>query len=225
MLTKQQTKCRTPKPLNRNRLGLAMSMLTALVLIGCQSETPSEDLDAPGLEAALPDNSNQPQNPFTPSTPDVAPTGPMIGTPTGNPDPNSSDNGAPNSGGEDLPTGENSGGGGTPTGETPNSGGDSGTGGDTPDTGGGSPPTNPTGPIGCDASPAEMQSRMLSLINEARASARQCGSESMAATTPLSWNTTLEATARLHSLDMASVNFFSHTSSGLFDLFELGQQE
>ncbi|CAD5108610.1 CAP domain-containing protein [Zestomonas carbonaria] len=55
--------------------------------------------------------------------------------------------------------------------------------------------------------------RLLQLINTARAQARQCGDESFASTTPLTWNAALGSAAETHSRAMANGNFFSHRSS------------
>lgn len=68
-------------------------------------------------------------------------------------------------------------------------------------------------PVVCTASDANMQERMLLLINAARAQARNCGNESYAATSPLTWNAKLLIAAKVHSIDMSSHNFFSHTGS------------
>ena len=65
----------------------------------------------------------------------------------------------------------------------------------------------------CTSDPADIQVLMLELINEARATARSCGADEYGSASSLSWNTTLENTARAHSADMASVNFFDHTGS------------
>ncbi|NVL43228.1 CAP domain-containing protein [Pseudomonas syringae pv. actinidiae] len=48
------------------------------------------------------------------------------------------------------------------------------------------------------------------MINTARTQARQCGSQSFAATTPLSWNQVLGTAAQGHSQAMANQNFFDH---------------
>jgi len=58
-----------------------------------------------------------------------------------------------------------------------------------------------------------MQSRLLYLINNARAQARSCGNTQFAATTALVWNNVLAVAASKHSADMAEHNFFSHTGS------------
>ncbi|MEE9321093.1 MAG: CAP domain-containing protein [Granulosicoccus sp.] len=73
-------------------------------------------------------------------------------------------------------------------------------------------------PVACTASDTVMQARMLSLINAARAQARNCGNEPFAATSPLTWNSTLLIAAKAHSIDMTSHNFFSHTGSDGSDI-------
>jgi len=52
--------------------------------------------------------------------------------------------------------------------------------------------------------------KLLERINNARGTARQCGSQSFAAAAPLSWNATLGSTAEAHSRAMANGNFFDH---------------
>lgn len=73
----------------------------------------------------------------------------------------------------------------------------------------GSPPPSAS----CRASASTIQDSTLFLINQARASARNCGTQSFAATTPLTWNSLLQSAAQIHSNDMAQNNFFSHTGS------------
>lgn len=69
-------------------------------------------------------------------------------------------------------------------------------------------------PVGCDASPDAIRTRALELINAARAEARFCGEEAYRpAVDPLGWDARLEAAARAHSTDMATINFFDHTGS------------
>lgn len=58
-------------------------------------------------------------------------------------------------------------------------------------------------------SQAEGQS-LLTLLNSARAQPRQCGTQSFAATTPLTWNAMLATAADAHSRDMANNNYFDH---------------
>jgi uncharacterized protein YkwD len=55
-------------------------------------------------------------------------------------------------------------------------------------------------------------SDLMNAINAARATARSCGSQSYAATTPLAWNDKLLAAAAAHSQDMAQNNYFAHSS-------------
>ncbi|CAM3400005.1 hypothetical protein BZK31_04745 [Pseudomonas floridensis] len=56
---------------------------------------------------------------------------------------------------------------------------------------------------------AEAQ-KILEMINVARATPRQCGTQALAATTPLTWNATLGSAAQAHSQAMANNNFFDH---------------
>jgi uncharacterized protein YkwD len=52
--------------------------------------------------------------------------------------------------------------------------------------------------------------KLLEAMNSARTQARQCGTQSFAATTPLVWNATLGSAAETHSRAMANQNFFDH---------------
>lgn len=52
--------------------------------------------------------------------------------------------------------------------------------------------------------------KVLDAINSARAKARQCGAQSLAAAGPLTWNDTLAGVAQNHSRAMANQNFFDH---------------
>lgn len=54
--------------------------------------------------------------------------------------------------------------------------------------------------------------RVLDLTNAARAQARVCGTTSYAAAGPLTYNAQLEQAAQGHATDMATKNYFSHTS-------------
>ncbi len=56
------------------------------------------------------------------------------------------------------------------------------------------------------------EQRVLDLTNQARATARTCGSASYPAAAPLTWNASLATAARGHAADMAAKNYFSHTS-------------
>ncbi|RMO10094.1 hypothetical protein ALQ48_05253 [Pseudomonas coronafaciens pv. zizaniae] len=52
--------------------------------------------------------------------------------------------------------------------------------------------------------------KILEMVNVARTQPRQCGPQSFAATTPLSWNLMLGTAAQAHSQAMANQNFFDH---------------
>ncbi|KPB21637.1 CAP domain-containing protein [Pseudomonas amygdali] len=52
--------------------------------------------------------------------------------------------------------------------------------------------------------------KILEMVNNARTQARQCGTQSFAATTPLVWNAVLGSAAQRHSQAMANQNFFDH---------------
>ncbi|MGD8907917.1 MAG: CAP domain-containing protein [Chromatiales bacterium] len=52
---------------------------------------------------------------------------------------------------------------------------------------------------------------MLTLVNNSRAAARDCGSISYPAVAPLAWHCQLESTAQGHSSSMATNDFFDHT--------------
>lgn len=54
--------------------------------------------------------------------------------------------------------------------------------------------------------------RVLALVNQVRAQARQCGDRLYPAARPVAWSPVLAAAARAHSNDMARNGFFSHTS-------------
>ena len=49
-------------------------------------------------------------------------------------------------------------------------------------------------------------------MNQARANTRMCGTTMYNAAAPLAWDTKLFNAAAAHSTDMASKNYFSHTS-------------
>jgi uncharacterized protein YkwD len=53
--------------------------------------------------------------------------------------------------------------------------------------------------------------QMLTLVNNARAITRICGTTEYAAVPALAWHCTLESAAQAHSLSMADNDFFSHT--------------
>ncbi len=62
-----------------------------------------------------------------------------------------------------------------------------------------------------DAAQADdVRSRVLVLVNEARARPRRCGTEFFAATRPLRFSAKLQAAAAAHAADMARNNYFDH---------------
>lgn len=65
------------------------------------------------------------------------------------------------------------------------------------------PPSTPT---------STYAQRVLDLTNAARTTARTCGTTAYAATSPLTYNALLEKSAQAHATDMATRNYFSHTS-------------
>ena len=71
------------------------------------------------------------------------------------------------------------------------------------------PPPAPTPPS--PPAPSSDASAFLSAINAVRAVGRNCGSTAYPAAPALAWNAKLETAALLHSQDMASQNYFSHT--------------
>jgi len=60
--------------------------------------------------------------------------------------------------------------------------------------------------------PGTFTQRVLELTNAARAQARSCGATSFAAAAPLAYNAQLAQAAQGHATDMATRNYFSHTS-------------
>jgi uncharacterized protein YkwD len=74
-------------------------------------------------------------------------------------------------------------------------------------------PSSPT-PKDTSTTPSfilELQT-LLGLVNEARATPRQCGTQSFAATTPLQANTKLTLAAQKHSEDMTLTGKLEHTT-------------
>lgn len=61
------------------------------------------------------------------------------------------------------------------------------------------------------AQAAEVQARVLALVNEARARPQRCGSQAFPAAPPLRLNPMLYSLASAHAADMARYNYFSHT--------------
>ena len=62
-----------------------------------------------------------------------------------------------------------------------------------------------------EAQAADVQARVLALVNEARAKPQRCGSQAFAAAPPLRLNPVLNSLAGAHAADMARHNYFSHT--------------
>jgi uncharacterized protein YkwD len=61
---------------------------------------------------------------------------------------------------------------------------------------------------------ANFQAEVLERVNGNRAAGASCGSQgSFAAAAPLAWNAALTQAALVHSDDMVSANYFSHTGS------------
>lgn len=61
---------------------------------------------------------------------------------------------------------------------------------------------------------ANFQAEALALVNAQRTAGASCGAQGrFAATTALTWNAPLTQASLVHSDDMVSVNFFSHTGS------------
>jgi len=74
------------------------------------------------------------------------------------------------------------------------------------------PPGDPgtgTGVPGIDS----IRQEFLDAVNQARSVGRMCGASSYPAAPPVAWNDTLAMAAYLHSEDMATYQFFSHTGS------------
>ena len=57
-----------------------------------------------------------------------------------------------------------------------------------------------------------LQDEILTRVNRARAAGRMCGNSLYNAVAPLTWNTNLFNAAAGHSNEMATMNYFSHTS-------------
>ena len=56
---------------------------------------------------------------------------------------------------------------------------------------------------------------MLVAVNQARATARTCGTRAMPVAPALRWNTQLETAARAHNTHMASTGCFSHDTNAI----------
>ena len=75
-------------------------------------------------------------------------------------------------------------------------------------------PPPPTAGTRATCNLANFQSEALALVNAQRAAGATCGAQGrFAATTALAWNDPLTQASLVHSDDMVSGNFFSHTGS------------
>ena len=120
-----------------------------------------------------------------------------------NPDDGTDDN--PGDGADDSP--------GNDSGDNPDNGTD-----DNPDDGSDDTPIDnsnynlgPTTQQTINACMDEADKQMLTLVNNARAQTRSCGTESYQSAPALAWNCQLENAATAHSESMADNNYFSHT--------------
>jgi uncharacterized protein YkwD len=62
--------------------------------------------------------------------------------------------------------------------------------------------------------PAQLGPELLALVNQARATPRNCGAQAFGAAPPLTWNETLARAALGHSRDMAEKRYFNHKEPG-----------
>lgn len=62
--------------------------------------------------------------------------------------------------------------------------------------------------------PALLAEELLALVNQARATPRNCGTQAFGAAPPLTWNETLARAALGHSRDMAEKRYFDHKEPG-----------
>jgi uncharacterized protein YkwD len=62
--------------------------------------------------------------------------------------------------------------------------------------------------------PPQLEAQMLEAVNRARAEARTCGGERMAAAPPVDWDQKLAAAAATHAADMAEGDFLGHIGPG-----------
>lgn len=74
------------------------------------------------------------------------------------------------------------------------------------------PPSPPPPAPGSDPTATAFEDQVLVLVNQHRASGATCGGTPYAAAPTLSMNGSLRVAARGHSQDMATQNYFSHTS-------------
>jgi uncharacterized protein YkwD len=65
-----------------------------------------------------------------------------------------------------------------------------------------------------------IEARVLTLVNEARSQARQCGNEALSAAQPVRLNAKLHAASAAHAEDMARYSYFSHAGRDGFHVSE-----
>lgn len=77
-----------------------------------------------------------------------------------------------------------------------------------------SSPSTPNKPVtsSSDALPTGELGTMVALVNQARSSTQQCGTETMGPASPLSYDAQLAAAAQRHAQDMSSKDYFDHTA-------------
>jgi len=75
------------------------------------------------------------------------------------------------------------------------------------------------------APPPTFEEEILAAVNIARATGRNCGSNSMPAVAALTWNGQLQQAAFIHSSNMANYDFFSHTGLDGKDVGQRVQDE
>lgn len=73
-------------------------------------------------------------------------------------------------------------------------------------------PTPSSAPASCDGS-YQIEWEFLDLVNMARSTPRQCGSQSFGAASPLTWDQRLATAAGRHSQDMATYDVLNHTGT------------
>ena len=79
---------------------------------------------------------------------------------------------------------------------------------------GSSPAAGPVASTGSTCNLPDFRASVLARINQVRASGANCGVEGVfGAAAPLAWNDKLTLAAEGHSQDMATKNYFSHTSA------------
>jgi uncharacterized protein YkwD len=74
------------------------------------------------------------------------------------------------------------------------------------------PPPASANVAAADCGLPDFRAEALRLANQARATARMCGSTSQAAAPALAWNEPLQRAAAAHAQDMATRNYFAHES-------------